>query len=78
MFKTILKAIFKAILAMLKYIVRKLTLLADYAWINFYYYWQLKDKKAYYILAASLTVILTPPILLYQFIHERALIQEMN
>ena len=78
MFKAILKAIFKAILAVLKYIVRKLTLLADYAWQNFYYYWQLGDKKAYYILAVSLAIILTPPILLYQFIQERVLTHEIN
>jgi len=44
----------------------------------FYFYWQLGDKKAYYILGISLTVILTPPIYLYQLIQERALKREMN
>ena len=78
MFNVILKAILKAILAILKVITRQLTLLADYAWQNFYYYWQLGDKKAYYILAASLTVILTPPIFVYQLIQESALNRQMN
>ena len=78
MFKVILNAILKAILAILKIIIRQVIRLADYTWHNFYFYWQLGDKKAYYILAASLTVILTPTILLLQLIQESALKREMN
>ena len=78
MFKVILNAILKAILAILKTIIRQVIRLADYTWHNFYFYWQLGDKKAYYILAASLTVILTPTILLLQLIQESALKREMN
>lgn len=78
MFKVILNAILKVIVAILEIIRRQLIRLAEYTWQNFYFYWQLGDKKAYYILAASLTVILTPPIWLYQLIQESALNREMN
>ncbi len=50
----------------------------SYAWHNFYFHWQLKDKTGYFLLAAFIFVVVSIPALTYQLVKYKNIQQDIK